>query len=84
MYIDARLPNGYLIVCDRAAEDHVFIVRNLGPSVECPKCGDTALSGDLAAAFVGGRDHKQGSQEVAPASVMQTGPSSPGDQSRLF
>ncbi len=31
------------------------MVRVLGPSVECPKCGDTALSTDLATAFFVGQ-----------------------------
>ena len=52
MYIDAKYAEGYVVVCDHKAEDHVFMVGNLGPSVECPKCGATALSGDLATDFV--------------------------------
>ena len=83
MHIDAKLANGYVILCDRTGEDHVFIVRNLGPSVECPKCGSTALSGDLATEFVRHRrDQAQSPDQAAPASVAQAGPSSPGDHSR--
>ena len=52
MQIDAKIPEGYVILCDSKAEEHVFIVRTLGPAVECPKCGGTALSGDLATDFV--------------------------------
>ena len=52
MQIDAKLAEGYVILCDSKAEEHVFIVRNLGPAVECPKCGSTALSGDLATDYV--------------------------------
>ena len=52
MQIDAKLAEGYVVLCDRKAEEHIFIVRNLGPAVECPKCGSTALSGDLATDYV--------------------------------
>ena len=52
MQIDAKIADGYVILCNNKAEDHVFIVRSLGPSVECPKCGCTALSGDLATEYV--------------------------------
>ena len=48
MLIESRLSQGHKIRC---AHGHVFIVRSLGPSVECPKCGETALSTDLATAF---------------------------------
>ena len=48
MQIDAKLAEGYVILCNRKDEEHIFIVRSLGPAVECPKCGNTALSGDLA------------------------------------
>ena len=52
MEIDAKLAEGYVILCNSKAEEHVFIVRNLGPAVECPKCGSTALSSDLATDYV--------------------------------
>ena len=52
MQIDAKIAEGYVILCINKAEEHVFIVRTLGPAVECPKCGSTALSGDLATDFV--------------------------------
>lgn len=52
MQIDAKIAEGYVILCDSKTEEHVFIVRTLGPAVECPKCGSTALSGDLATDFV--------------------------------
>lgn len=52
MQIDAKITEGYVILCNRKTEEHVFIVRTLGPAVECPKCGSTALSGDLATDFV--------------------------------
>ena len=52
MRIDAKLSEGYVILCSNKQEEHVFIVSTLGPAVECPKCGHTALSGDLATEFV--------------------------------
>lgn len=52
MLIDAKITEGYVILCNEKSDEHVFIVRNLGPSVECPRCGSTALSGDLATDFV--------------------------------
>ena len=52
MIIDDKIPEGYVILCNHKAEEHVFIVRRLGPAVECPRCGSTALSGDLATEFV--------------------------------
>lgn len=48
MLIESRLSEGHRIRC---AHGHVFMVRVLGPSVECPKCGETALSTDLATEF---------------------------------
>ena len=57
MQIDAKISEGYVILCDVKDEEHIFIVRNLGPAVECPKCGSTALSGDLATDFVRRRRH---------------------------
>ena len=52
MQIDAKIAEGYVILCNKKAEEHIFIVRSLGPAVECPKCGNTALSGDLATDFI--------------------------------
>ena len=52
MQIDDKITEGYVILCHNKTEEHVFIVRTLGPAVECPKCGSTALSGDLATDFV--------------------------------
>ena len=52
MIIDGRLPEGYVVVCASDRDSHSFLVRHLGPSVECPKCGCTAISTDLATAFL--------------------------------
>ncbi len=49
--IDDKLPEGYVILCQAKDEDHTFLVRRLGLSVECPKCGRTALSTSLAQEF---------------------------------
>ena len=60
MVIDGRIPEGYVVVCSSHGESHSFLVKNLGPSVECPRCGCTAVSTELAMAFLakqtGGRD----------------------------
>lgn len=48
MLIESRLSEGHQIRC---ANGHVFVVRTLGPSVECPRCGETALSTELATAY---------------------------------
>ena len=52
MIIDGRLPEGYVVVCTCDRGGHSFLVRRLGPSVECPNCGYTAISADLATAFL--------------------------------
>lgn len=51
MMIDAKLPEGYVLLCGAAQEPHTFLVRQLGPSVECDQCGQTALSVDLVTDF---------------------------------
>jgi hypothetical protein len=52
MVIDGRLPEGYVIVCYSRRGSHSFLVKQLGPSVECPKCGSTAISTGLATEFL--------------------------------
>jgi hypothetical protein len=49
MYLDGKIPEGYVVLCAPDGETHSFIVRRLGPSVECPQCGRTALSANLIA-----------------------------------
>ena len=51
MRLDARLPEGNVILCTGHGDEHSFLVRRLGLSVECPKCGRIALSVDLIADF---------------------------------
>jgi hypothetical protein len=60
MIIDGKLPQGYVVVCSSGQHSHSFLVRRLGPSVECPKCGRTALSADLATEFVTSRGELAG------------------------
>jgi hypothetical protein len=47
MYLDTRIPEGQVVVCTCAGEEHSFMVARLGVSVECPTCGRTALSANL-------------------------------------
>lgn len=51
MYLDDRSPAGHIVVCTGDGTEHSFLRRRLGLSVECPVCGQTALSVDLVAAF---------------------------------
>ena len=52
MVIDGRLPEGYVILCHSGRESHSFLVKRLGPSVECPRCGCTEISTALATEFL--------------------------------
>ena len=61
--IDDKLPEGYVILCKAKDDDHTFLVRRLGPSVECPKCGNTALSTDLALEFGLRKNHESTTDE---------------------
>jgi hypothetical protein len=51
MYLDDRSPDGHIIVCTGGDAEHSFFRRRLGLSVECPVCGQIALSVDLVAEF---------------------------------
>jgi hypothetical protein len=51
MYLDDRSPNGHIIVCTGGGSEHSFLRRRLGLSVECPICGQLALSVDLVATY---------------------------------
>lgn len=53
MVLDGRLPQGYVVLCSHGDEPHSFLVRRLGPSVECPECGQTALAGPLVDDYYG-------------------------------
>ena len=52
MVIDGQIPEGYVVVCSSHRDSHSFVVKHLGPSVECPKCGCTAMSAMLATDFL--------------------------------
>jgi len=51
MYIDDRSPAGHIVVCRGGGTEHSFLRHRLGLSVECPICGQNALSVDLIADF---------------------------------
>ena len=58
--VDKRLGGGYVIGCVCDEDDvHEFRVRRLGPSVECPNCGATAIGTELLTTF-----HLQGPPEA--------------------
>jgi hypothetical protein len=51
MYLDGKIPEGFVVLCAPNGEAHSFVIRRLGPSVECPHCGRTELSANLIAAY---------------------------------
>ncbi len=51
MRIEGKLPEGYVVLCDNDHEEHSFLVQHLNVSVECPRCGTTALSTNLVTEF---------------------------------
>jgi hypothetical protein len=51
MRLLARLSLGNVMLCAGNGTQHSFLVRRLGLSVECPTCGQVALSVDLLADF---------------------------------
>ena len=51
MYLDDRSADGHIIVCTGGGTEHSFLRRRVGLSVECPICGQIALSVDLIADF---------------------------------
>lgn len=61
-----KLPEGYVILCELGGEEHSFLTRTLGISVECPHCGATRCSADLAQEYFVGRRRGSGS----PIGVM--------------
>jgi hypothetical protein len=50
-----KLPEGYIILCEIDGEEHSFLAKNLGISVECPHCGATRCSAELAQEYFLGR-----------------------------
>jgi hypothetical protein len=71
MYLDDRLPDGHIVICTGGGTEHSFCRRRLGVSVECPICGQVALSVDLVADFYRARvtAPARTKQEDAPHSV---------------
>ncbi len=51
MRIEGKLPEGYVVLCGNGHEEHSFVVQNLNVSVECPRCGTTALSTNLVTKY---------------------------------
>jgi hypothetical protein len=51
MHIDARLPEGHVLICSAGRSEHSFLVQRLGLSVECPHCGQTGVSVQLVTDF---------------------------------
>ena len=49
--IEGKLPEGYVVLCGNGHEEHSFVVQNLNVSVECPRCGMTALSTNLVTEY---------------------------------
>ena len=68
MRIDTRLPEGHVLVCTGGGSEHSFLVHWLGLSVECPHCGQTAVSVHLVADF-----YQRGLDALA-ASLRDLGP----------
>jgi hypothetical protein len=47
MHLDTRIPEGHVVVCRSAGEEHSFLVTRLDAAVECPVCGRKISSTDL-------------------------------------
>jgi hypothetical protein len=79
MILDGRLPQGYVVVCSSADDSHSFLVRRLGPSVECPECGRTALSTELLQAYY----ERDSRLELSSAPPVRAHPRRRDDEVRL-
>jgi hypothetical protein len=65
MLIDGKITEGYVVVCSANHEDHFFVLETIDISVECPRCGHSALGTELLAEFYcNGRDSSS-AQELA-------------------
>ena len=70
MRLDGRLPEGNVILCTGHGDEHSFLVGRLGLSIECPKCGQIALSADMVADFYKRSDDAFNAQvTAAPTNV---------------
>ena len=79
MILDGRLPQGYVVVCTSRSDSHSFLVRRLGPSVECPECGRTALSADLLQSYY----ERDSRLELSSAPPVRSHPRRRDDDLRL-
>jgi hypothetical protein len=61
MVIDEKLGNDYIIGCEC---DDFFIVKRLGPSVECPHCGKTELPSAMLTKWTLTHDDVEGTRAV--------------------
>lgn len=43
-----KVPEGHVILCGRPGDEHTFLAKSLGISVECPHCGAVRAGVDLA------------------------------------
>lgn len=50
MFLQDRTREGWIVACD-CANGSPFTAKRLGIAVECPRCGRTALSADLATEY---------------------------------
>ena len=50
----------------RCGKGHRFIAKRLGISVQCPNCGQTALSGELASRYYLLRNGNQKNDQLRP------------------
>jgi hypothetical protein len=67
--IDGKIPEGYVLLCETKQTLHCFVVKNLGPAIECPKCGATDLSTKLVREFYRdlARETKESRENARPA-----------------
>jgi hypothetical protein len=54
--IVAKLSEGYVILCSNGRDEYSFLAKTLGISIECPHCGATQSSVDLAQEYFLGKD----------------------------
>jgi len=81
MVIESRSANGYIMTCQGLNREHRFLVKDPGPVVECPLCGNSIRSMSLllgqavppAPAPEGGDPHDGGSPEPPPKPAGQPG-----------
>ena len=65
-----KLPEGYVILCRLNGDEYSFLTKTLGISVECPHCGATRCSAELAQEYFLGRS----TAKRLPIGVMTRSP----------